>query len=385
MEEREFQKKSLFSRVPVIITPTFKASGVVPCLKYIASLVPARNLDGSPDQVLEVDQWLSFSLQDIKEVLARPTSSISRGVPCTGVDLKKSEDYLARIDSHLKLRTFLVGNQLTIADICIYFNVSTTFMFLLTQEQAKQIPHLIRWFKHLNSLPGFEKCRRFNGPPPKPFPLVLSEATPKAEDKKKPEQTKGKPEQAKGKPEQAKPAQKQQPKKEEPKPQLVAAAPKVDPLTLLAPSKMLLDKTKFDFLNQPNKELAFQNFWENFDKEGWSFWHLHYEKAEGEGEVVYRTSNLMNGFLQKNDNFRKWCLGVHGVYGEEPKLEIRGVWMWRGTEIPDQIKDLDQYEYYKWRKLCPEADRKLIEEYWKGLTPGTIVDGLKVQDAVYFK
>ena len=37
------------------------------------------------------------------------------------------------------------------------------------------------------------------------------------------------------------------------------------------------------------------------------------------------TSNLANGFLQRLEHFRKYCIGVWGVYGEEPNLEIRGI------------------------------------------------------------
>lgn len=43
----------------------------------------------------------------------------------------------------------------------------------------------------------------------------------------------------------------------------------------------------------------------------------------------------MNGFIQRiDDKLRKHSLGAMGVYGEEPKLEIKGVFIWRGTEIP---------------------------------------------------
>jgi len=63
------------------------------------------------------------------------------------------------------------------------------------------------------------------------------------------------------------------------------------------------------------------------------------------------TNNLKNGFLQRLDHFRKYSFGVHGVYGEEPNLEIRGLWVWRGTEAPLEIKELDSYEYHTWDKL----------------------------------
>jgi elongation factor 1-gamma len=40
---------------------------------------------------------------------------------------------------------------------------------------------------------------------------------------------------------------------------------------------------------------------------------------------------------------------MHAVLGEEPKLEIKGVWIFRGKEIPAEMKDHPQFEYYKLR------------------------------------
>jgi len=94
----------------------------------------------------------------------------------------------------------------------------------------------------------------------------------------------------------------------------------------------------FDFktliVNAKDKKEACDFFLKNFDPNGFSVWHVKYIKAEGEGKILYLTNNLKNGFLQRLDHFRKYAFGVHGVYGEEPNLEIRGLWVWRGTEAP---------------------------------------------------
>jgi len=66
------------------------------------------------------------------------------------------------------------------------------------------------------------------------------------------------------------------------------------------------------------------------------------------------------------NDFRKWCFGVFGIYGEIPDIEFEAVWLWRGVEIPQLMKDQDSYEYSEFRKLDvnkPE-DKKLIEEFW---------------------
>ena len=66
-----------------------------------------------------------------------------------------------------------------------------------------------------------------------------------------------------------------------------------------------------------------------------SFREVLYEKDQAtEGKVLIKTNNTMNGFLQRSDpHFRKYAFAIHGVYGDEPDLEIRGAWLWRGTEV----------------------------------------------------
>jgi elongation factor 1-gamma len=66
-----------------------------------------------------------------------------------------------------------------------------------------------------------------------------------------------------------------------------------------------------------------------------------------------------------DEKLRKHSLGVLGVYGDEPNLEIIGVFIWRGTEIPEPMQEHPQFEYYTKKKLdvSNENNRKLAEEY----------------------
>lgn len=118
--------------------------------------------------------------------------------------------------------------------------------------------------------------------------------------------------------------------------------------------------------------------WKNFDEQGFSFWRIEYEKYEGEGEVLFMTNNLANGFAQRLEHFRKYAFGSWGVYGEEPKLEIRGLWLIRGTQLPQEILEHPSYDYHKFQKLefKDPNTRKLVEEHWLNLTPETKVEGL---------
>ncbi len=83
---------------------------------------------------------------------------------------------------------------------------------------------------------------------------------------------------------------------------------------------------------------------------------------------------------------RRHSLGILGVYGEEPSLEIKGVFLWRGTDIIQPLIDHPQFEYYERRKLdvTKEEDRNLVAEFWEKKEEET-VQGLKCQTKKLFK
>jgi len=144
---------------------------------------------------------------------------------------------------------------------------------------------------------------------------------------------------------------------------------------------------KKEFLNTKDQKPVLEKFWSIYDPKGYSLWFIHYQKSSTQGKVIFQTSNLKGNFLQKLDHFRKYCFSVHGVYGKEPNLEVEGVWMWKGTDIPQELKDHESYEYLTIKQLDPksEVDRKLLEEFWLNLEPGKIVNGNVVVDAESFK
>jgi elongation factor 1-gamma len=96
---------------------------------------------------------------------------------------------------------------------------------------------------------------------------------------------------------------------------------------------------------------------------------------------------LKNGYVRNLDHFRKYCFAAFGVYGVEGDYDIRGVFFWRGTEIPFEVSDHQSGDYYKFTKLdhTKEEDRKLLEDYWTHLEEGQIVDGKPIYDVKYFK
>ncbi len=71
-------------------------------------------------------------------------------------------------------------------------------------------------------------------------------------------------------------------------------------------------------------------------------------------------------FFDKAESFRKHVYCVHNILGKEGDYNIKGVWMWKGTEKLYCLDDHPAMEYYKFRKLelTNDKDFELIKEYW---------------------
>lgn len=162
-----------------------------------------------------------------------------------------------------------------------------------------------------------------------------------------------------------------------------------DNVESLPPTPFNVYDFKTLFINHPDKAGKGVDTWyEMLDWEGWSFWHFHYDKYEGEGVKLHVTNNLMSGFLSRAEHTSKYSFARHGVFGEEPNLEIMGVWLVRGTVIPDGLaKNHPQFEYYHSRKLDPrnnKDDDKMIREYFSAKEED-LVGGLVAQTLRWHK
>jgi len=123
----------------------------------------------------------------------------------------------------------------------------------------------------------------------------------------------------------------------------------------------------------------------NFDKDGYSLWFAEY-KFNAELEKLFMTCNLVGGFIQRLDPVRKYGFGTVLIFGEEPKLEIGGCFLFRGNEVPQVMKDVEDYELYNWSKvdINNPAHRELVTDYlvWEGNFGGKT---LKVNQGKTFK
>jgi elongation factor 1-gamma len=418
LKETDLLKKNPTGKIPILETETGTLWESNAILRYVGGLNPALGLLGSDNwKQGQVAQWLEWETNELEP----PLHQLS--VTAYGWLDAASNPHLTRaageaihslsiLDRHLKLNTFLVGTSITIADIAVASLLVNPMKFFFEETHRKQFSSITRWFNTISSQEPFKKVWGKVHLCVKPLlKLVIQDGGHHAhgkEEEKKDAKGKGKPEKVEKGAEKPKAEKAEKPKAEkapkdakaEKKGKEAGEKPAADeedeapkevseknPLDSLPPSPFNFYDFKTLFVNSPNKKDAVDTFFKQFDPKGYSAYYVEYIKAEGEGKVLYMTNNLMGGLLQKLEHFRKYAFAVHGTYGEEPNLEIRGVWVWRGDGIPFEIKDLDSFEYYKWNRLdlSKEADKKKLEAYWTNLKEGDVVEGLKVQEAKYFK
>ncbi|XP_019152072.1 PREDICTED: elongation factor 1-gamma 2-like [Ipomoea nil] len=376
----EFLKMNPIGKAPVLETPegpVFESNAIA---RYVAKLKPDNPLFGSSlIEYAHIEQWNDFSATEIDGNIARWLyPRIGHGVhlpPAEEVAVAALKRALEALNTHLASNTYLVGHFVTLADIIMTCNLSIGFKMIMTKAFTKEFPHVERYFWTMVKQPNFSKIlgeikqAESVPPPPSKKPAQPKEsAKPKTEEPKK-----------EAKKEEAKPKEEVE-EEEAPKPK-----PK-NPLDLLPPSKMILDEWKRLYSNTKTnfREVAIKGFWDMYDPEGYSLWFCDY-KYNDENTVSFVTMNKVGGFLQRMDLARKYAFGKMLVIGSQPPFKVKGLWLFRGKEIPkfvmDEVYDMELYDW-KEADISDEAQKERVSQMIEDHEP---FEGEELLDAKCFK
>ena len=125
-------------------------------------------------------------------------------------------------------------------------------------------------------------------------------------------------------------------------------------------------------------------FWDMYDPEGYSLWFCDY-KYNDENTVSFVTLNKVGGFLQRMDLARKYAFGKMLVIGSEPPFKVKGLWLFRGQEIPQFVLDeCYDMELYEWKKvdITDEEQKERVSQMIEDYEP---FEGQPLLDAKCFK
>lgn len=196
---------------------------------------------------------------------------------------------LAALNKHLEDKSFLVGENITLADIAV--TCSLFMIFTQAADAAYRAPYVnvLRWFTTCVNQPEFAKVLG-------DVVLCVEPKQPGAASAAKAEKPKAAP--APKKEEKPKAAAKDDDEEEEDEDMAREEKPKGPHWSeALAPTTMKLDDFKRLYSNNDTRSVAMPGFWQMFDKTGYSLWFAYY-KYNAELEKQFKTANLVSGFFQ---------------------------------------------------------------------------------------
>lgn len=374
------------------LSPTGKApvlqtkSGVIfesnAIARYIAKIRRDTGLtgNGSIAEEATVDSWIDFSANNLELpacVWWYPTAGY---MPFQKAAYEKAKgdlgSGLAILNTHLQDKTYLVNDQITLADITVASALVYPMKLVCDKNYLKPYQNVVRWFQTCVNQPEFiavigkvQMCKKET--------VAAGQEAPK--DEKKAAGGKKNKGAGKKKEKEAAPAAPEAPKKVE------------HPYKIMdkkTPSKFSMDSWKKTYSNSRNYEATMTKFWETVDLEGWSLWLQDYNYNE-DNKRIFMTANAVTGFQQRTDEVRKWAFGVMDVLGtEETKLEITGVWLLRGDTVEHLQNANDDANWYSWKKIAgqdmviTDDVKAKVAAYWCSEEE---LEGKPIQDSKVFK
>jgi elongation factor 1-gamma len=383
----------------------------------------------------QVNSWIDFSSQELEIPITVWLYPILGTLPYQVASTSRAKADVARalsyLNSHLANKTYLVGDRITLADITIVSAMVYLYKFLADETYRAPFVHVNRWFDTCVHQAAFESvigrvilCSNELTAPgqavvPFTHSLTSSPATATAvttkptssaggetetkEDKKsKGKKEKGKEKTAAAPKEEKKPKEKKEKPAAEPakKPEPKVADPEDDyeekpvkkedhPFKLLdreSPTSFVMDTWKKTYSNCTSYEEAMAEFWSTYDPAGWSLWRGDY-KYNSENSILFKTSNLIGGFIQRTEEIRKWLFGTMTIRGEavDGGMKITAYYLIRGQSIQPLIDCNTDAECYEWSQMSyppSDEDKRLLFEYW---TSETFFEGEPCLDSRCYK
>nr|QGR24790.1 Elongation factor 1 gamma [Apolygus lucorum] len=364
----EFLKKFPLGKVPAFEA---KDGQCITESNAIAWYVASNELRGKTDiEKAQVLQWLNYSDSDLLQAVCTwvfPYLGIldfnKQAVNSAKTDLS---NILTSLNNFLLSRTYLVNEQVTLADIVVACTLLPAYQTVLDPEFRKAFKNVNRWFttivnqpKVKNVLGAVKLCDK--------EPQVAPKAEQQGGGKKDKKKGGDKPPQQPKKPK----AEKEEPEEMDLADEALLEEPKSkDPFDELPKGTWVMDDFKRFYSNE-DTDKSIPYFWEKFDKENYSIWLGEY-KYNDELQKVFMSCNLITGMFQRLDKMRKHSFASVCLFGKDNDNTISGIWIWRGQNLAFELSPDWQidYESYKWTKLDPNSadTKKMVDEYlaWSG-------------------
>jgi elongation factor 1-gamma len=376
LEEKD-KRNSLVNKIPTTTFPFLETekgniSQSNAIIKYLCEKYKPELLGENIFEKCKIIQWIEFANNEIfkcnKNIIYPIFGWNNLNKEDYNKDNNKIKEYLKIIEKELENKEYIIGNKISIADIKLFSSLRyLMILYLPEQMRNKLYPKINKWYEKImntseaiNAYGRTILCKNII----KPYNGIINKNIEKIDNNQKKDKKDKKENNQKNK---------EIKKEKEPYIPSILELPRynIKPienniLDLLPESKFDLDKFKIEFLKNNNKKNGMKYFWKNYDPDGYSLWFIEYNNDINECITLFRTCIIKGNILEQLKYFKKYCFGVLGVYGNDSDYKIRGCLLWRGNEIPEEIKNIDCYNKLNIRKLDynQKKDQQLVHDYW---------------------
>jgi elongation factor 1-gamma len=376
LEEKD-KRNSLVNKIPTTTFPFLETekgniSQSNAIIKYLCEKYKPELLGENIFEKCKIIQWIEFANNEIfkcnKNIIYPIFGWNNLNKEDYNKDNNKIKEYLKIIEKELENKEYIIGNKISIADIKLFSSLRyLMILYLPEQMRNKLYPKINKWYEKImntseaiNAYGRTILCKNSI----KPYNGIINKNIEKIDNNKKKDKKDKKENNQKNK---------EIKKEKEPYIPSILELPRynIKPienniLDLLPESKFDLDKFKIEFLKNNNKKNGMKYFWKNYDPDGYSLWFIEYNNDINECITLFRTCIIKGNILEQLKYFKKYCFGVLGVYGNDSDYKIRGCLLWKGNEIPEEIKNIDCYNKLNIRKLDynQKKDQQLVHDYW---------------------
>lgn len=378
--------------LPALETEEGRISQKEAVLRYVSGLKAYLGVAGqSAFDKAQVDLWMDMVKSELPSANSIRAMTQGRGEwTQEGLDAARKSfvGALARFEEHLALRTYFVGNSVTLADIAFTAVLAMNRSNIMSSDLIKALPNVNRHFQFMTNTSFFQAVMgRSFAPMTKEMPMAdsaLTKAHAMTEVTAGPAKGGNKPA-AKGKGEGKKAAP--APKKKEVAPPAPAKVEKPE-LTEEEKAEQAADTAagnwffeyKTEFVNATDRSAAIDKLVTEWDAKRFSMWFTKYDKLDNECNNLIRTNNMLNFFYRGLDGLNKHTLAAFGAYGPEDNHNLMGCWMFKGTEAHQILKESNQGEYFTYTRLdmSKPEDVNRVKSFWLNVdmeNPKPVEDG----------
>mmetsp|Transcript_27904 Transcript_27904/g.42251 ORF Transcript_27904/g.42251 Transcript_27904/m.42251 type:complete len:372 (-) Transcript_27904:66-1181(-) len=314
--------KSPTGKGPILETPSgkvlFSSHAIA---RYMANLRRDTTIAGSSAlEQAQIDSWLDFCAAELELPACVWFYPIAGYMPFYQEAYEKAKADFAKalqvLESHLEKgeQKYLVGDSLTLADIVVVSTLLYPFKLTASPSYLKAFPKVVAWFESCSSQKEFVNvvgvttlCKE----------ELLAEGCTKSADE-------------------------------------VAAAPS---------SRGGVDLAAFKSSYQPS-EATMTKFWDEvYDPTQFSIWKCVYDYPD-DNENLDATKEIVTEFMKKSQPLSQDCFGVMHV---TEKLEIEGLWLFRGDDPEAMFGCNEDTSWFTWSRVGPDPSdsvKAAVAESW---------------------